>query len=97
MYAMYNTYKEATMFRMTATDVRKSFSETLNKVSYGKDRVMIHRNEKDLAVIVPLEDVELLEMIEDKVDLMLVEEAMKDSGPDDLMDWETFKKELDNE
>jgi len=84
------------MFRMAASDVRKNFSETLNKVSFGKDRVMIHRNEKDLAVIVPLEDVELLEMIEDKVDLMLVKEAMADSDPNDRMDWETFMKEFED-
>jgi len=85
------------MFRMTATDVRKNFSETLNKVSYGKDRVMIHRNEKDLAVIVPLEDVELLEMIEDKVDLMLVEEAMKDFDPEKTIPIETFLAEFEKE
>ena len=84
------------MIRMAATDVRKNFSETLNKVAYGKDRIMIHRNEKDLAVIVPLEDVRLLEMIEDKVDLMLVEEAMADHEPGDVMDWDTFMKEFEN-
>ncbi|MBC8425909.1 type II toxin-antitoxin system Phd/YefM family antitoxin [bacterium] len=85
------------MIRMAATDVRKAFSETLNKVSYGKDRIVIHRNEKDLAVIVPLEDVELLEMIEDKVDLMLVEEAMRDDDPNEAVDLDTFLAEFDPE
>lgn len=85
------------MIRMAATDVRKTFSETLNKVSFGKDRIVIHRNEKDVAVIVPLEDVELLEMIEDKVDTMLVEEALKDDDPDDAVDLDTFLEEFDPE
>jgi prevent-host-death family protein len=82
---------------MSATEARNHFSETLNKVSFGKDRIVIHRNDKDVAALVPLEDVELLEMIEDKVDLMLVEEALRDDDLEEAVDLDTFLAEFDPE
>ncbi len=85
------------MCRMSVSEARKNFSEALNKVSFGKDRIMIHRNDKDMAALVPLEDIELLEMIEDKVDQMLIEEAMKDFDPSKTVPVEDVFGPLDEE
>ena len=53
------------MKRVEATVARKEFSETLNHVAYGKKRVIVKRHGKDLAAIVPMQDVALLEKCEE--------------------------------
>jgi prevent-host-death family protein len=54
------------MKRVEATVARKEFSETLNHVAYGKKRVVVKRHGKDLAAIVPMQDVALLEKCEEE-------------------------------
>lgn len=62
------------MTRLNASEVRNDFAVTLNRVAYGKDRVVLHRRGKDLAAIIPMDDLALLEALEDYMD---VEEARK--------------------
>jgi prevent-host-death family protein len=54
------------MKRLEATVARKEFSDTLNHVAYGKKRVVVKRHGKDLAAIVPMQDVALLEKCEEQ-------------------------------
>lgn len=62
------------MARMTASKAREEFSELLNRVSYRRERVVVHRHGKDLAALVPLEDLQALEDLEDRRD---AEEAQR--------------------
>ena len=52
----------------------------VNRVAYGKERVILSRRGRDLAAIVPLEDVELLEALEDRLDLDAARAALKKAG-----------------
>ena len=54
------------MKRVEATVARQEFSETLNHVAYGKKRVVVKRHGRDLAAIVPMQDVQLLEQCEEE-------------------------------
>ena len=45
----------------TASEARQNFAEVLGRVAYGKERVTIERRGKPLAVLVPIEDLALLE------------------------------------
>lgn len=49
----------------TASAARGSFADMLNRAAYGKERVVVTRRGKALAAIVPLEDVETLDALED--------------------------------
>ncbi len=60
--------------RVPASKVRESMSDTLNRVAYGGERIVLHRHGKDIAAIVPVEDLVILEVMEDRVD---VREARK--------------------
>ena len=44
-----------------------------------------------MAAVVPIEDVELLEKLEDEIDLAAAREALKDPK---TISWETVKKKL---
>lgn len=52
-----------------ATELRRSLSEKLNQVAYAKERVIITRHGKAVAALVPIEDAQLLEELEDRIDL----------------------------
>ena len=81
------------MSSITVADVREKMSDTLNRVSYAKERVVITRHGKEQAAIVPLEDIELLNMLEAHIDLEEARKALKDM--DGAVNWEEFKGELD--
>ena len=57
------------MSRLAASDAREHFAEVLNRVAYGGDRVVVERRGKEMAAIVSLDDLKLLEAIEDRLDM----------------------------
>ena len=70
---------------------RNQFSDIINRAAYGKERVILTRRGKRVAAVVPIEDLELLRALEDKIDLEEVKEALKEPG---AVPWEQVKKEL---
>ena len=54
---------------LSTTAARDSFAEVVNRAAYGKERVVLTRRGKPLVAVVPIEDVELLEGLEDELEL----------------------------
>jgi len=58
--------------KVTASDARNTFSELISSVKYGRRRVCITSNGKDMAAMIPLQDLEVFEALlrryEDEVD-----------------------------
>ncbi len=73
---------------------RDNFSDTLNRVSYKKERVVIRRHGRDVAALVPIEDLQFLEEIEDRLDLEEALAALKEAEGEELIPWEKVKKDL---
>src|SRR5208337_2920828 len=72
---MYKTSKTSmSAARLPAGKVRQDFAETVNRVAYGGERVVLHRRGRNLAALIPLEDLARLEELEDRQD---AEEARK--------------------
>jgi prevent-host-death family protein len=82
------------MPRIAASELRKELSATLNRVAYGKDRVVLHRHGKDLAAIIPIDDLEVLEKLEDRIDLEEARRALADPKNRKRVSWQTLKAEL---
>ncbi len=82
------------MSRLSASAARERFSEVLNRVAYGGERVVIERRGKELAAIVSLEDLRLLEAIEDRLDLEDALAAIEEAEREGTIPWETIKAEL---
>jgi PHD/YefM family antitoxin component YafN of YafNO toxin-antitoxin module len=73
------------MTRLNASEARSDFSSTVNRVAYGKDRVVLHRRGKDL---------QLLEELEARVDLDEARAALKEADKKGTIAWERIKKDL---
>ena len=85
-------WKEAkSMTRMSASKARDEFSDALNRVAYKGERIVLRRRGKDVAVLVPVEDLKLLEEIEDRIDIEAAKKALKEKGG---IPWTKLKKEL---
>ena len=65
---------------ISATAARTLFAETVNRAIYAGERVVVRRRGKDVAAVVPIEDLELLEAIEDRMDIEAARKAMKEKG-----------------
>jgi prevent-host-death family protein len=79
------------MTRLSVNDVRNDFAETLNRVRYQGERVVVERRGKGVAALVPVEDLELLQALEDRIDLAAARKALKEPG---RIPWEKVKKDL---
>jgi prevent-host-death family protein len=80
------------MTRLTASQLREDLADTINKVAFGGERIVLRRNNKDVAALVSIEDFYLLQDLEDKLDLAAIKEAMEEPGAS--IPWEDIKKEL---
>jgi prevent-host-death family protein len=78
--------------RYTTSTARAHFADIVSRAEYAGERTVVHRRNKPVAVVVPIEDLELLERFEDELDLRDALEAMKEPGP--RIPWEQIKKEL---
>jgi prevent-host-death family protein len=67
------------MTRVAASKVREEFADTLNRVAFGHERIVLNRRGKDLAALVPVEDLKLIEELEDKRDAAAARKALADS------------------
>ena len=77
---------------MTITEARSNFADLVNRATYAKERILINRRGKPVAAIVPIEDMELLEKIEDAIDVKLARKALSES--EEIIPWEEVAKEL---
>jgi prevent-host-death family protein len=64
------------MYTLDTVSARKNFSDTINRAAYGKERVNLTRRGKTVAVIIPVEDAERLEALEDAQDLADARKAL---------------------
>ena len=76
---------------MAASKACEDFSGTLDRVAYQGERIVLHRQGKDVAVLVPVEDLELIRRIEDRLDNEAADEALKEPG---AIPWEKLKADL---
>jgi prevent-host-death family protein len=79
------------MSKLTASSARQNFSDMVNRAAYGRERIVVHRREKPVAAVIPFEDLELLERLEDEIELKAVRESLKEPG---TIPWATVKKKL---
>ena len=80
------------MTRLTASQLREDMATAINKVAFGGERIVLQRNNKDVAALVSIEDLSLLRALEDKLDLDEMKKALAEPGAN--IPWEDIKKEL---
>jgi len=82
--------------RLTTSEARDGFAELVNRVAYGRERVVIHRRGHDLVALVPVEDLEALEAAENAADLATAREALAEhrASGEPGVPWEQIKADL---
>jgi len=80
------------MTRLSISELRENLACALNKVAFGRERIVLRRNKKDVAVLVSMEDFSLLRALEDKLDLEEMKKALDEPGAN--IPWKEVKKAL---
>jgi prevent-host-death family protein len=85
-----------TMTQLSVAKARKNFSTLLKQVSRGKKRIIITRYGHILAAMVPVEDLNLLEKIEDRRDAEIARKALREMKEKHQkpIPWDVAKKKL---
>jgi prevent-host-death family protein len=86
--------KKRTSEAITTVTARQHFSDLINRVAYGKDRILLTRRNRPLVAVVPIEDVALLEEIEDRNDLKAAHAALREVKRKGTIPWTRIKKDL---
>lgn len=80
------------MIRIQASQARERFSEILNEVSYGHERMMLQRHGKDVAAVISADDLKRFEELEDRADLLEMENVL--SKGETPIPWEQARADL---
>jgi prevent-host-death family protein len=64
---------------INTTAAKEQFADIINRVTHTKERVILTRRGKEIAAIIPLEDLILLQESEDRHDLREAIEALKEA------------------
>lgn len=67
------------MVSMTVAQARKELADVINHTAYGKQRMTITRRGKQVAALVPIEDLRLLEALEQEIDLKEAHAALAEA------------------
>lgn len=78
------------MTTISIVDLRKRLTDVVNTAFYKKERVILTRHNKPVVAIVPLEDYELLEALEDRLDLEDALAVLRDPQRE-FLDWDKVK------
>jgi prevent-host-death family protein len=79
---------------MSTVELRRNLSDAVNRAAFGKERVVLTRRGRKLAGIVPFEDVQLLEALEDRKDLADAKKALREAARKGTITLAKLKKEL---
>lgn len=80
--------------KVSTTDARATLPELANQVAYGKARFVLTRRGKNLAAVVPLSDLELLNELERILDLEAAREALREAEEHGTISLDDLKKKL---
>ncbi|MDP3090685.1 MAG: type II toxin-antitoxin system prevent-host-death family antitoxin [Nitrospira sp.] len=82
------------MAHLPSSKAREGFADTINRVAFGKERVVLRRRGKEVAAVVSMEDLRLLEDLEDRIDLIDARAALAETKKKGAKSLEAVIKEL---
>lgn len=82
------------MHRITTAEARKHMAELLNRTAYGGERFVVTRHGKELAAIVPIEEMTLLDRLRSLLTRKEFEAAMAEVESSRTRPWREVRREL---
>lgn len=77
------------------SEARTHLTDIVNEVAYAGKRIILTRKGRKLVAIVPLDDLDAIEAIENKIDLRAAKKAEKDIKKHGTISWKEAKRKLD--
>jgi prevent-host-death family protein len=77
------------MVHVGLTEIRSNFHDTIRRVQFGGERVVLERQGQPVAALVPMEDLEYLERLEDEYLNRLADASEAEPGED--IPWEEVR------
>ena len=82
---------------VSTAEARNQFSDVLNRAAYGHEHVILTRRGTEIAAVIPIAHLRLLEdtieKVEDKIDLEEALRVLADDS-DEVLDWDGVVREL---
>lgn len=83
-----------TYFSISTIDAKESFTDLINQVSHHKERIILTRRDKEIAALIPIEDLHLLQSTENKNDLEEAISSLKEVRTQGSMTLEDLKNQI---
>jgi prevent-host-death family protein len=80
--------------KISAARAREEFSDLVSRAAFAKERHVVTRRGKAVAAMVPIEDLELLEELEDRIDVIEGLQALAEAQERGTKRWEDVKAQL---
>lgn len=82
------------MVTVQASAARDHFPDIINRAAYAKERTVVSKRGKEVAAVVPIEDLRLLQEIEDHLDIEEALEAIREAKEQGTLSLDRLKAEL---
>ena len=82
------------MTTVSISSARSGMKDLVNRVAYGNERIYITSRDRKMACLVSMEDLELLEMVEDREDLAAAKDIFKNLDRDGTITHEELMKKI---
>jgi prevent-host-death family protein len=79
---------------INTVEAKEQFSELINRVSHNNERIILTRRGKEIAAIVPVDDLLILLKSQNKTDLQEAVESLKQTRELGSITWDDLKEEL---
>ncbi len=84
----------STAIYINTVEAKEEFAELINRVSHHKDRIILLRRDKEVAAIIPIEDLQSLQVCKDKSDLDEAVSALNEARKQGTLPLEALKETL---
>ena len=68
--------------KISTADARKKFSNIVNRVAFGKESIILTRRGEELAALVTMDELRLLQELENRIDIADAMKTIKEPGED---------------
>ncbi len=86
------------MTRVSVAEARRDLADIINRASYAHQRTVITRHDADVAAVISIDELRLLDALmekwEDERDVADANDATFEAGEERIA-WETIKRDLD--
>jgi prevent-host-death family protein len=82
------------MSEISTAEARKTLADLINRVAYGKERVVLTRHGKQVCALVPIEDLSLLDRVRSAADRRDLADALAEDADGAVVEWSALKRSM---